>query len=413
MALTNIYTSTPLDLVALNQATSAFDAFGRLRISNPLTLFDSKLLNDKRPLLWDEATVSGSGFTSTFLPNESSVLIESDGTVGKFVRQTFQRFNYQPGKSQFIAMTGVLEPDNIDGTLEIVKRSSVTGSPVDTTITESDLNSYLEDIKFRKSDNIKVDFSKSQIFGVDIEWLGVGQVRYSLTIGGDIFYVHALKNANVNDSVYMTTPNLPLRYEVEVTADATYKKIGYFDDDNGIFFQYKIDSQTATSLKCICSTVISEGGQEATGITRYASTGGTPLEANTVGTIYAALGIKQKSTYKDVVVNILNQSLYITTADSLEWMLILNPTVAGTFTYADQTNSAVQIAKGVTANTITGGTILAGGFATQDQPMTSLAPSSLRLGSSIDGTMDEIVLCVRPLSVNLDVEASLTWRELL
>ena len=38
--------------------------------------------------------------------------------------------------------------------------------------------------------------------------------------------------------------------------------------------------------------------------------------------------------------------------------------------------------------------------------------NSLLLGAKIDGTPDEIVLCVRPLSANADIQGSLTWREL-
>ena len=37
------------------------DAFGRLRVSNPLTLFDSKQLWDSLPLLWDDQETSGTG----------------------------------------------------------------------------------------------------------------------------------------------------------------------------------------------------------------------------------------------------------------------------------------------------------------------------------------------------------------
>ena len=39
--------------------------------------------------------------------------------------------------------------------------------------------------------------------------------------------------------------------------------------------------------------------------------------------------------------------------------------------------------------------------------------TSLRIGSEIDGTKDILVLCVTPLSGGADIQASLTFRELL
>ena len=35
--------------------SSNLDGFGRLRVSEPQTLFDSKTIVDKKPLLWDES----------------------------------------------------------------------------------------------------------------------------------------------------------------------------------------------------------------------------------------------------------------------------------------------------------------------------------------------------------------------
>jgi len=415
--MNHLITAVHNNLVSLNQATAAFDAFGRLRVGQPLTLFDSKLLHDKSPLFWNEATVSGSGFTSTYLENESAVEIVSDGTLGKFVRQTWQRFNYQPGKSLAIAMTGVLEPDDITGTLNVVKRSSTSGSPVDTVVPEIDFNGYLtgnQEEHSPKTDNLFLELSNTQIFGIDIEWLGVGQVRYSVTLGGKTHFVHASVNANENDKVYMQTPNLPLRWEIEVTTEGTHKRVGYFDDNNGVFFQYTIPTQINTKLKCICGTVISEGGLEDTGITRYASTQGVAFDANSVGTVYGVIGIRLKSTHIDTVVKIIEQSLIAVSADNFEWMLIFNPTVAGdALNFVDQDNSAVQIAIGNTTNTVTGGTIIAGSYSKSDIPSTGIVSNSLRLGASIAGVSDQIFLCVRPLGINLDIHASLTWRELI
>lgn len=39
--------------------------------------------------------------------------------------------------------------------------------------------------------------------------------------------------------------------------------------------------------------------------------------------------------------------------------------------------------------------------------------TALRMGTTIDGVQDQIVICVTPLGANTDIQASLTVRELL
>ena len=64
------------------------DAFGRLRVGNPFTLFDSQNRYEKDNQ-FDESTASGASIT--YLPNESSVAMSADTTSGsKAVRQSYQ-----------------------------------------------------------------------------------------------------------------------------------------------------------------------------------------------------------------------------------------------------------------------------------------------------------------------------------
>jgi hypothetical protein len=210
----------------------------------------------------------------------------------------------------------------------------------------------------------------------------------------------------------MRTPNLPLRYEMEVTATEVIKRLGYFDDNNGVFIQ-SVSPVGAESLKCICGTVISNGGSDDTGIVRYKSTEGTQLDANISDTIYALAGLRLKSTHLDATVKLLSLSFLAETQDNFEYLILFNPTVAGTFTYNDEPNSAVQTALGATENTVTGGIAIGGGWISAAQAATESIENSIRLGSAIDGTPDEIVVAVRPLGTQADIQGSLTWRELL
>lgn len=405
----------------------SIDAFGRARISAPETLFDSKnIFNDdgladnveNQPLFYDNQETSGSGTGTTYDANKSSqTLTVGNTTAGTRVRQTKMRFNYQPGKSQLVFMTfnlngananitkreGVFDEQNglfletSGTTINFVRRTYVTGSAVDTQVAQSSWN--IDCMDGNGASGISLDFTKTQIMVVDYEWLGVGRVRMGFVVDGKIYYAHQFLNANNLSLVYMTTPNLPLRSEIS-------------NDGSG----------AADSLTQICSTVISEGGSQDLGVVRYASTAGTHVDMTTENLVYAIIGIRLKAEYLGASVKILNTALQLQTAShQCEWKLILNPTVAGSFTYADETNSAVQTAKGATANTVTNGTDLTGGWVESGGAAAGAAGSSergisnaIRLGSLIDGTVDEIVLCARAVggSSAVDAEGSITWREL-
>lgn len=393
------------------------DAFGRWRVSQPETVFDSKQIHDSQPLFWDDQEESGSGTSSSYNANKAETeLAVSLNTAGKRTRQTFRRFNYQPGKSQLILMTAVLDngggtginarvglfddnnglffEDN-EGTIQVVRRTNVTGTPVDNAVTQENWN--IDKMDGTGISGITIDKTKTQILVIDYEWLGVGRVRMGFNVDGITYYCHEFLNANNLSEVFMSTPNLPLRYQLE-------------NDGTGV----------ATTMSHICSSVISEGGTQDNGVVRYASTANTQVDCAVVGTIYGIKGIRLKSTALDETVKILRASIQVQSAsDDFEWLLIFKPTVAGTPSWTNETNSSVQTATGATANTITGGTYITGGYIGTGTAQSASAQISneienaLLLGSTISGTPDEIWLAGRALTnINTLVEGSITWREL-
>jgi len=393
--------------------TPAVDAFARLRVSNNFTIFDSKQLHDDQPLFWDESL--GGAASSAHSATDARVRMTLTANANDFaIRQTKQRFNYQPGKSQLFFMTfcsqqtagmtkriGVfdgtganyLTPHNgiffkCDGDLSwnIAKNGSTTES-----VSQSNWN--VDPLDGSGVSGINLDMDATQIIVIDFEWLGVGRVRVGFVINGLVYYCHYFNHANDStfNSVYMSTPNLPLRYDVQT------------------------DGTSGGDLDHICSTVISEGGIEETGILRGVDSGNALISSYGTGTTYALLGIRLKAAYKDVT--IIPQSLEIIagSSDSFKWELHLNPTVGGTFTYADLANSALQTASGGTGETITTpGTIIAygGGSALSRQSSAELK-TALRLGSTIAGVQDTLVLALRPLTTNLSQWSCLNFRELL
>ena len=393
--------------------TPSVDAFARLRVSENFTIFDSKQLHDKQPLFWDESL--GGSATSTHVPADADVEMVVTASASDFViRQTKQRFNYQPGKSQLLFMTfrspqgtGItsrigcfdgtgannLTPNNgiffeCDGTLSwnIAKNGSTTE-----TVSQSSWN--VDKLDGTGASGITLDLDAPQILIIDYEWLGVGRVRVGFVIDGLTYYCHYFNHSNDDtfDSVYMSTPNLPLRYSIESDGSGTGE------------------------LDHICSTVISEGGIEKTGVLRSIDSGDAFITGYTTGNSYALLGIRLKTTYNDVTVIPEAVNIVIGSSDSYKWELQLNPTVAGTFTYGDLANSSIQSATGGTANTITtdGLIIASGGGSTQTRTTQADLETALRIGSTIAGTADELVLVFRPLSAHVSQWSSINFRELL
>ena len=396
----------------------SIDAFGRWRVSDPFTLFDSKQLSDSLPLFWQDSLTSGAGATSAYVSNQAATKMNvAATTAGSRTRQTYMRFNYQPGKSQLILLTfgelnskagitksvgyfddnnGILLKSRNDS-LFVVRRTYVTGAAVDNEVHQDDWN--LDVLDGSGVSAVTLDMTKTQIFFIDLEWLGVGRVRCGFVVDGKIYYVHEFNNANSLATVYMSTPNLPLRYRIENDGTAT-----------------------ADSMYHICSSVVSEGGKQENGTLRYKSTAGTHVDATTENTVYAVLGFRLKSDHLDTIVKMVGLALQMQTAsDKCEWVLIFNPAVAGSPSWAAETNSAIETFTGATANTVTGGYTITGGFLETGSPAAGGANSvfgtlqnAIHLGSTIGGVPDIIVLAVRPIagSTAIDVEGAITWREL-
>ena len=293
----------------------------------------------------------------------------------------------------FDASDGLFFEDD-EGTVKVVCRSNVTGSPVNTKVAQTSWN--LDVMDGTGKSGVTIDWTKTQIFFFDFEWLGVGRVRLGLVIDGAIYYVHQFLNTNVIDTVYMSTPNLPLTYQIITTG-----------------------SSPASSLVAICSTVMSEGGLSETGTTRAITTSGTHVAAASENVIYAIIGIRLKPNRLGATIDIVEASIAEHNGNKQsEWMIHFNPTVAGSPTWLDLPNSNLQYFIGAAANTVTGGSgqmIVAGHFTSGSKggALTSSLKSPRRLGASIAGVADTLILMGRPVggSSTLEYEGGLTWRE--
>jgi hypothetical protein len=377
--------------------TANLDSFGRLRVSEPYTILDTKQIMDNLPLFYDDQLVSGSGVTSTYHKNRaSSIMTVSANTAGKRVRQSKIRGTYQPGKSLLVLNTfvigvgtsgvtkrmGYFDENNglflmqDGGTLSLVRRSFGSGSVVDTIYPQVEWN--LDQLDGTGRSRVVLDITKTQILFIDMEWLGVGRVRFGFVIDGKVYYVHEINNANYLNLVYMSTPNLPIRYEIE-------------NDGTG----------AECSLEQICASIISEGGQQATVLQSYVSRNGTAFTLAAQEVYSPVISLRLKQSHIGTRISPVQVEIMATGSVNYEWRLLLNPTIAGTDTasWIPNSNSAVEYDISRTnLNVVTGGHILSGGYgASTNQSrsqITGITRSYLSIGTNIANESDELVLAI-------------------
>ncbi len=398
------------------------DAFGRLRVSNPVTLFDSShRFNDNG--LWATSNTAGNS-SYAFVTNQSMITMTVGTTANaEVVRETTKVFSYQPGKSLLTMSTFAMETPKAnvrqrvgyfgaengiylenDGTTNyLVLRSNTSGTISETRAAQSTWNVDKFDgtgysAQAGGAEHINgLDVSKTNILWMDIEWLGVGDVRCGFVVDGKMTPAHIFHNDNVNIQPYMTTASLPLRYEIKNTGTTT----------------------SNSTLKQICSTVISEGGYQLFGTQQAVQTPvDTPVDLTVAGTYYNLISIRLKSNRLDAIAIMTALSILGITNNAIyNWQVRAGGvTNGGTWTSAGD-NSAVEYK--IDAGTITGGRVLASGFTTATTqsavPVDILKEALFKFQlerNSLTNTPYELTLCVASSIGGADVFGSLDWEEI-
>lgn len=412
------------------------DAFNRLRVSNPFTIFDSKNINKKNDKFTDYST-NGTGIDYDI--NKSTVSLDCSPTNTIVIRESKNTFAYQPGKSLLIMNTfvfggisgdpqissatqrvgyfddynGIYLEASSDG-IRICKRTYVSGSIDDTN--KIDIDDWNGNYSAKN-----LDFSKAHIFWIDIEWLGVGSVRTGFVLNGEFILAHTFNHANIESDVYITSAQLPIRYEIRRVS-------------------------TNVSLKQICSTVLSEGGYDGNSIVRHIGSDssetlidGATFTLNT-NVVACAIRIQKNSgkLYNSIIIP-SQLSIYLNNQQGnvnakfpiVEYKLYLNPTglnYPNTWTsYPDIVSTVEYALKTDISGTLTGGIIIQNGFL-QGKSTINLSSSkdfNLQLGRVITDyssnlvtyDSDILVLVLKTLYVDstapiINVAYNLGWYEL-
>lgn len=341
------------------------DAFGRLRISSPYTIFNSANVSNSGYTEYELIT-SGSS-SAVWNPNKAEVQFTVTTTGDTVIREQHGYNYYQPGKSTLVLMTGVFGTgvSNVDKrigyyndndgllfeysgtTFGVNLRSSTSGSVVNTFIPQDEWNlDTLNTGNTLNPSGFHLDLTKTNIYLISFQWLGVGRVIFGVDIDGQIIPVHEINNANNKTEVYMSTGSLPCRYEV----------VSNGGSDN--------------TFKQICSAVMSEGGQEDFG---YKETISNELNYKTFLTRNSVVSVRLSDTFEGRVnrtkfIPIIAEVSTTTNTVTAYWELILQrgylgeTNLSGTPTWTQLNGTPIEYA--LDGTTLSGGTVIDSGYIT-------------------------------------------------
>jgi len=396
----------------------AVDAFGRARVSDPYTLFESVHRygdNGKWNTYLGATAAVGATAAIQHQTNESTI----DCIVGTHaddivIRETKTVFPYQPGKSLLFLTTFVMNElkENLrqrvgyfgdkngiyletDGTdVYLVERSYVSGSVTENKISQANWN--IDPLDGTGSSKVILDLSKGNILFIDVEWLGIGTCRVGFIIDGQYVIAHKFHHANIIATTYLTTATLPIRYEIENLGTTSSSSI----------------------LKQICSTVISEGGYNLSGLGKSIARGVPSYQtlSSTAGQFAPTISLKLNNTFADTIVLVNNISILMESNSNIQWKLLANATLTGD---SFVTTATEKVHYDVSATDVTGGTELASGFLAASSAITIDDTFSYQLKRginditrSITGTTETITLAAAGFSPSKKIATLLGWTEI-
>lgn len=404
------------NIVPISFAPGTSDAFGRLRVSNPYTLFDSQhryQINDK----WNYQTTTG-GSTS-YDTNGSLVNLNTNLASGsQVIAETKRVMPYQPGKSLLIYSTftmssaqnnlrqriGYFGEQNgiyfeVDETsINFVQRSYVTGSVVETKATRLGEDSWnIDNLDGNGPSGYNIsDYSNSLILFIEIEWLGVGDVRVGFVLNGAYVPCHVFKHTPAGGTpitgTYMTTACLPLRAEITNKGPIT----------------------SSGNLKQICNSVISEGGYEGFARRYNADLGTSPKNMTNADQLYPIISIRLASGRLDSIIVPSNLSAIVTSNQDIQYRLILDATLSGA-SWQTHYQGNVQYDTSATSLTSGSGTNIIGGYVNKQGSLdiASINEFNFQIGRLLNGTSQILTVAMAGTSANTKVLADLSWFEIV
>lgn len=336
------------------------DAFSRLRVSQPTSLFSVQCQYNSAPIVMESGN-TGTGVAPAHSANDRMVKLRATAGSGTSFIQSYQYIPYQPGKSQLIFITGNLTAgvagavvdvgyfDSANGLflrqngasgLQIIRRTSTDGSTDDNVVNRADWN--LDKLDGTGASGITLNEENVFILVIDLQFLGMGRIRFGFDIGGEVVYAHQFLNANILTVPYMQTATLPIQMLLTATSTAAAKDC-YFK----------------------CASVSSEGGNAI--FEDFAFAFSTPEATVTAanGSRTHLVSMRPKTTFNSITNReffLIDSVDIIAGANPVRWELCIGQALT-TPTYAD-INTSYSGYEYVAAGTLSGspGIVIASGY---------------------------------------------------
>lgn len=364
-----------------------------------------------------DTVVNGAGASAVWSSATGGVVLTVTNAGEYVIRQSKLSHQYLASAPHFWDLTTI----DIQPVAGVVKRygyySSTTAAPYDSVLDGFLLETDDTDIWFRVYKQGAVAFERKQsqwddpmngrgrsgvvlnpsafqaIF-CEFLYLGGTEAVFGFLIGGlGPVTAHTFRSSNISSSTFVGSPNQPIRYEIRRNAGSG-----------------------AATTHHICAKVGSKGmniQKKKSRPHRYEVGGVFTFQSSAIGTEYAFIGVKLNTRHGVVHIGVLDVSS--TTTDDFIVRVRRNPTLSAPLTYTAVTNTSYSIAyaPAPAAPTVTA----SGGTVVYDRNYTFVANQSVtfdldnllaQLGQKIDGTFDEFVVTIQPVTANLNIRGTLS-----
>lgn len=394
--------------MAPKRARTAFD---EIRVASPFSLVDLVNKYEIDPRRYSQSTATGGSLSH--LPNESAVRLtvtSSNGSQAKLRTNDFCRYqaghglmfrtsiyHADAGQSNQVRRWGFFDDGDglffeLSGTaLRVVRRTSVTGSAVDTAAAQSSWN--VDKLDGTGRSGVTLDVTKANIYEVQLQWLGAGQVRFY--INGIL--VHEMSNQNVFSAPYMKTAQLPLSWEVVNTG-----------------------ASVGSSMTYVCASVVIEGGEDPPA---YSFAAYNATDVNVTTTERPVLSIRPKATFNSITNRMILMPVLLgvsTEGSRIGFRLVWSSSLSGASYSSVDSKSGAEF--DVSATSGTGGETLFRGFIGGSNDATVVDISKLfkyrtggrKLRLDAFGSNPDVltVYAVNEGVGSSSVRASLSWEEI-
>jgi hypothetical protein len=418
LEVANSFIGDPLNTLSsikdTNNRTIRATISQEIKVAGLYTLSDLTNKYELDTRQWD--TLTATGGTAVHVPALSALRVSVTGTSGSTAAIcTNTYFKYQAGYTQLIALS-IINSDSgqanqvrewgyfdgynglffrLSGTaLNIVERSNTSGSVVDTIIPQNLWN--VDKLDGTGLSSITLDVTKGNLYEIEVQWYGVGTVRYFI----DNILVHESLHANTLTVPYTATAQLPVQFRIANSG-----------------------ASSAGSLTMICARVGAQGQIHEPFEWSFSAFTASDLLVGT--TEIPIMTIRPKSLYNSITnrMVILPKVLTVSTEGyKMSWKLIYNATLTGASYTSASALSGVEY--DVSATSYSGGELILRGFLNNDidsdyvdlSPLFDMLGRKLRMpgfaGLGSNTSQDTLTLVATCESVGKTrARANITWVE--